>query len=107
TSWPHRFGATHQRDRRQSCAHFDFAQQRVFRERVIPLREIAERRIDAAIAERRGSRALIGLLPRATVSRMPERAIGDFVFALLVRDRLIHFQRRKDALVEELTETFA
>jgi hypothetical protein len=63
----------------------------VIAQRVVPLGEIFEIRIDAAIAERRGSCALIRFFERVVFFGVAERAVRDFVFSCLENDGVIHF----------------
>jgi hypothetical protein len=92
--------------RSQRRLHFFFAEQRVIAKCVVPLFEISEIRIDAAISLRCGSRALVGFLKRAGIffSCVAVGAVCDFVLSLDVEQSAIHVQRRKDALKQEFTE---
>ena len=76
-------------------------------QRVIPLGEIFEIGIDAAVAEscRRG--ALVGFFQRAIFIGMAEGAIRDFVFVFLKNDGVIHFQRRKNSFTQKLAVGFS
>ena len=58
--WPVSLGPIREFHGRERGLKFLFVEQRVIAQSVVPLGEIFEIRIDAAIAERRRSRTLIG-----------------------------------------------
>ena len=108
--------------RRQSRPHFGFGEQSVVAQGAVPLRQVVKRRINSAVAEygRRG--ALVGFLPGLSCRRPALLrcfflrfvflcvAVGPmrhFVLALFVGQRVRHFQRREDSLLQKLPERLA
>jgi len=73
----------------------------------VPLGEIVEVGVDAAVAEDSGGGTLVGFAPGVVVFGASEGAVGDFVFAFFVGEGVVHAERGEDAIVEELAEGFA
>jgi len=88
----------------QRRLHFSLCQQGMILQRRIPLGEVLEIRVDAAVAQscRRGT--LVGLHKSITAFGVPEGAILNAVFALAICQRFVHVQGREDTLVQELLE---
>ena len=104
---PVRVGAIGEFHRNQRGLHFFFAEQSVVRDGRIPLREIFQIGIDAAITERRGSCALIGFFQRVVFFCVAERAIRNFVFSFFVDDGVSHFQRGKNSFLQKFAVRFS
>jgi len=84
--------------------HFGFAEKRVAREPIVPLNEIFEIGVDAAVAESCGRRTLIGFSPDASFLGVAVGALRNLALASFVRDSVIHAQRSKDAFAQEFAE---
>ena len=76
-------------------------------ERVVPLCEIFEIRVYAAVAKRCRGCALIGLLKQTIFFGVAEGAIRNLVFSFLVGDRVMHLQRSENAVAKEFSVRFS
>jgi hypothetical protein len=101
---PVRRRAVGERDRRERRLHPGRGEQLVHTKGLVPLREVLEVRVDTPVAEGRRGRALVGLPEARAVLRVAERSALDLVASLLVRQRVVHLERREDALAQEVAE---
>jgi hypothetical protein len=76
-------------------------------QRVVPLREILEIRIDAAIAQRRRRRALVRFTQQTIFLGVTKRAILDFIFSFLKNDGVAHFQGLENSFLQKFTVRFS
>ena len=88
--------------RRQRGRHFHRSQERVLAQRFVPLCQVLQVRIHAAVAECGGRGTLIGLHPFSVLKRVTERTIRNLVDSLLIHDRA--FQLLQAAWAVQLLE---
>ena len=105
--WPAGSRAVGECRGRERRLHRRWREQRARVQGLVPFRQISEGRVDAAVAERCGRRALIGLAEGIGLARVTEGAARHLVPAALVGERAVHAQRCEDALVQELPEGLA
>src|SRR5215472_14559148 len=77
--------------RPQSWLHFFSGEQSVFAQSGVPACHIRHRGVDAAIAQGRRRRTLIGLSKNSALGRVSICAVVYLTFPFLVRDRRTHF----------------
>src|ERR1051325_10266927 len=70
-------------------------------ERLIPLEQIRQRRINPAVAENGTGEALVGALEFPILGRVAERTIRHGAGTLFVSQRIRHFQRLENILLQE------
>ena len=74
---------------------------------IVPFGKIFKIRIDAAIAERRGRRALVGFFEGSAILGVAKGAIRDSVLAFLKNHCVIHFEGCKNSRMQKVTVRFA
>src|SRR5688572_12959690 len=94
-------GGRRRREREPARAR---AQEPVIAKRGIPFREVADRRVDASIAEDRARRALVRALPGAVHFAIAICPVVDGGDSLPMRDAPRHAERPEDALEQEFGE---
>src|SRR4029453_19624172 len=82
-------------------------EQGVRAQRLVPLREVLEARVDAAVPERRRGRALAGLPEPRALLGVAVGAVGHLVLPLLVGERARHAQGLEDPLAQDVAEGLA
>ena len=93
--------------RREREPQLRLGQERARPQRLVPLREVLEARVDAAVPERRRRRGLVGLAkPRAHL-RVAVRTVFDLVLPRLQRERAGHAERCEDSLAQHVAERAA
>src|SRR5215472_18034722 len=76
-------------------------------EGLVPLRQVFERGVDTAVAQRCRGVALVVLCPDAMSPGVSVGAVDDFVLVLYICDGLLHAQGSEDAITQKLAERHA